>query len=63
MKVPTWMLQAVLTAALAGEGWTLHALIDLSEKQAAQGADIADIKSLLSSQNQITKIERSKNNE
>jgi hypothetical protein len=62
MKVPTWILQVLLTAALAGEGWTLHAVIDLGNKQAAQGADLADIKALLSSQNQITKIER-KNNE
>lgn len=62
MKTPVWILQALLAAALASQGWLVLAVIDLGKQQAAQSADISMIKQTMSRQ-QITRIERSKQNE
>jgi len=63
MKTPVWILQALLAAALASQGWLVLAVIDLGKVQAAQGAKIDAINQTISAQQQITKIERPKNNE
>ncbi len=60
MKTPVWILQALLAAALASQGWLVLAVIDLGKQQAAQGADISTIKQTISQQ-KTTKIERINN--
>lgn len=47
MKVPTWILQAVLAAALAGEAWIVKTVIDMK-------VEIAEIKTAVNHNPQLT---------